>query len=179
MTFFYLLEQHPQTLERLPDGLFYTKDWSQSYIVPVPYRCAPVWCEYTGDFTNEGHSWTNRISGRVHTTHPLGLKELDGSFFDGFYEITQIEGLTFDEEEAWCPNINQKIHVEKTDSKSIWNPFFQRYDRRCNNLNCNKVKIEMESSPDRGSYLYLDMFTQCPHLFSDVYCVCDMRDPFS
>jgi hypothetical protein len=177
MTFFFLPKQHPLTLKDLPDGLFYTKDWVQSSIVQIPPRCAPVWCAYTGDWTDGGHSWTNPISGRVYETHPLGLTKQDGSFFDGFYEITAIEGLTFKVGEAWCSDTNQKIRVEKTDVRSIWNPFFQRYDPPCDCwLNRGKVKKEISSSSDRGSYMYFDKFTQCPHLFFDVYCNCGMRD---
>ena len=119
--FFYLQKQHPQTLESLPNGRFYTKD--NSNIVQVPHGCAPVWCPYNGD-SSDDHYWTNPISGRVHETHPLGLTTSDSSFFEGFYEITAIEGLTFSEGEAWDPDKNSKIPVEKTDPRSIWNPFF-------------------------------------------------------
>ena len=177
MTFFFLLKQHHLTPEELPDGRYYTKDCSKdgSYTVQVPNGCAPVLCEYTGDLF-EYHSWTNPISGRVYEkTHPLGLTKQDGSFFDGFYEITAIEGLTFKVGEAWCHDTNQKIHVEKTDAQSVWNPFFQWYDPQCKCGN-GKAKKEIESSSDRGSYLYFGMFTQCPHLFFDVYCNCGMRD---
>lgn len=179
MTFFFLPEQHHLTLEVLPDGQFYTRDWSQSYTVQVPYRCAPVWCEYTGDWTDEGHSWTNPISGQVRETHPLGLTISDSSFYDGFYEITTIKGLTFEEGESWCPDTSAKIHVEKTDARSIWNPFFQRYDQSCNkHFSCKGVKKEMESSSDRGSYLYLDMFTLRRALFLNVYCECGLKDSY-
>jgi hypothetical protein len=174
MTFFFLPKQHPLTLKTLPDCRYYTKD-SSGFDTQVPYGCAPVWCEYTGDLID--HSWTNPMSGRVHETHPLGLTIRDSSFTDGFYEITAIEGLTFGEGEAWCPDTNQKIHVEKTDQQSIWNPFFQRYDPPCeNSWQCKGVKKEMESSSGRRSYLYLDRFTQCKHLFVEVYCKCGMRD---
>jgi len=178
MTFFFLPEQHPLTLESLPDGRFYTKDWFKSYTVQVPYGCAPVWCEYTGYWTDKSHFWTNPISGQVHTTHPLGLRFiLDNSFTDGFYEITPIKGLTFGEGKAWCPDTNSKIPVEKTDRRSVWNPFFQRYDPPCeNSWQCKGVQKEMESSSDCGSYLYLDMFTQCRDLFFKVYCNCGMRN---
>jgi hypothetical protein len=173
--FFYLPNQHPLTLETLPDGRFYRKDWS--YIVQVPHCCAPVWCAYTGDLTDEGYSWTNQISCKVYETHPLCLTTSDDSFFEGFYEITPIEGLTFCEGEVWCPDTNTKIHIEKTDPMSIWNPFFQRYDPQCvNTWQCKNVKKEMSSSSDCGSYLYFDMFIDCQHLFFDVYCNCGMRD---
>jgi len=176
MTFFFLPKQHPLTLDSLPDGRYYTKDDWASFIVKVPNDCAPVWCEYNGDWTNEGHYWENPISGRVHTTHPLGLTTSDSSFFDGFYEITAIEGRTFSEGEAWDPDKNSKIPVEKTDPRSIWNPFFQRYDQSCNkHFSCKGVKKEMESSSDCGRYLYLDMFTECRELFFEVYCQCGLN----
>ena len=175
MPFIFLPKQHPLTLKTLPDCRYYTKDSSGFDTVQVPYGCAPVSCEYTGDWIN--HSWTNQMSGRVHETHPLGLTIRDSSFIDRFYEITAIEGLTFGEGEAWCPDTNQKIHVEKTDQQSIWNLFFQRYDLACENYwKCKGVKKEMKSSSGRGSYLYLDRFIQCPKLFFDVYCNCGMRD---
>jgi len=144
MTFFFLPNKHPQILEDLPyGGLFYTKGWSQSSIVQIPPRCAPVWCEYTEDWMkDEGHSWTNPISGQVYETHPLNLTKQDDSFYDGFYEITEIEGLTFEEGESWCPDTNQKIRVEKTEQQSIWNPFFKRYDPPC-----NENKWVCDSSP--------------------------------
>ena len=175
MTFIYLSNQHPLTLETFPDGRFYPKDWS--YTVDVPYSCAPVWCAYSGDLTDEIHSWTNPISGQVYKTHPLGLTTCDSSFYGGFYEITAIKGLTFEEGESWCPDTSAKIHVEKTDARSIWNPFFQRYDQSCNkHFLCKGVQKEMESSSDCGSCLYFDMFTKCRHLFFEVYCDCGMRD---
>jgi hypothetical protein len=140
---FYLPNNHPEILDLDLHVYFYTKDWSQSSIVQVPPHCAPVCCEYTGDLTDGGHSWTNPISGQVYyETHPFGLTKQDGSFYDGFYEITEIQGLTFKEGESWCPDTNQKIHVVKTDGLSIWNPFFQRYDQPC-----NENKWECDSSP--------------------------------
>ncbi len=115
------------------------------------------------------------MSGRVHKTHPLGLTTKDTSFYEGFYEITTIDGLTFREGEAWCPDTNAKIHVDKIDPKSIWNPFLQRYDPACN-CSSGKVIKEMSSSSDIGRYLYLDMFNQCKELFFDVYCICGLRN---
>ena len=171
--FFYLPNQHPLTLETLPDGRFYPKDWS--YIVDVPHGCAPVWCAYSGDLTDESHSWTNPISGKVYETHPLGLTTCDTSFFEGFYEIIAIEGLTFGEGEAWCPDTNTKIHVRKLTLRSVWNPFFQRYDPPCK-CGSDKVEKEMESSSDFGSYKYVDRFSGCKSLFFHVYCNCGMRD---
>lgn len=169
MTFFFLPNQHPLTLETLPDGRFYPKDWS--YIVQVPHCCAPGWCEYTGDFTNEGHSWTNPISGQVHTTHPLGFTvNSDNSFFEGFYEITPIEGLTFGEGEAWCPDTNTKIHIEKTDPMSIWNPFFQLYDQPCDRnideCHLNRIKYDFVNQSIH------EIFEKNMDLFTNVYCQC-------
>jgi hypothetical protein len=175
MTFIFLPKKHHLSLENLPDGRYYTKDQLLGFVCQVPHGCAPVFCLYNGDWID--HSWTNPMSGRVHETHPLGLTTKDTSFYEGFYEITTIDGLTFREGDAWCPDTGAKIHVEKTDQQSIWNPFFQRYDPPCENYwQCKGVKKEMESSSDRGSYLYLDRFTQCKHLFVEVYCKCRMRD---
>ena len=162
--FFYLPNQHPLTLETLPDGRFYPKDWS--YIVDVPHGCAPVWCAYSGDLTDESHSWTNPISGKVYETHPLGLTTCDTSFFEGFYEIIAIEGLTFGEGEAWCPDTNQKIRVEKTEPRSIWNPFFKRYDPPCHR--CNPRRIKYDFVNESFHEIFLDHMT----IFYEVYCAC-------
>ena len=170
MTFFFLPKQHPQTLESLPDGRFCTNECSRSYIVEVPHGCAPVWCEYTGNWTKEDHSWTNPISGQVHTTHPLDFQRKSCLFFDNFVEITQIKGLTFGEGEAWCPDTNQKIHIEKTDQMSIWNPFFQRYDEPCpkNNSECVRNRIHY----DFVEHNIHEMFKDNMSLFFKVYCPC-------
>lgn len=169
MTFFFLPKQHPRTLEDLPNGRFYTNYWD--YIVPVPHGCAPVWYEYTGDWTDEGHSWTNQMSDQVHTTHPLYFTvNSDNSFFEGFYEITPIEGLTFGEGEAWCPDTNQKIHIEKMDVRSIWNPFFQRYGQYCDRdtYGCNPHRIKYDYENDSFDEIFTDNMDQ----FFEVYCVC-------
>jgi len=168
MTFFFLPKQHHLTLASLPDGRFYTKDWLLSYIVQVQNGCAPVWCEYTGDWTD--NSWTNPISGLVYEKHPLGLTKSDGAFFDGFYEITEIKGLTFGEGDAWCPDTNQKIRVEKTDAQSVWNPFFQRYDPPCDRdtVECcsNRIKYDFVNESFDG------IFTNNMTIFYEVYCTC-------
>jgi len=170
MPFIFLSEQHPLTPKELIDGLFCTKDWSRSYIVKVPHGCAPVWCEYNGDYTDKGHSWTNPISGQVHTTHPLGLTERNGSFFDEFYEIATIEGLTFGEGEAWDPDTNSKFSVEKTDPLYIWNPFFQRYDPPCDNnyRYCEPFRIKY----DFANESFDEIFEKNMKLFTNVYCQC-------
>lgn len=176
MKFFFLQIQHSLTLERLPDGRFYPIDNSSAVKVLLPHGCAPVKCFYSGDFF-ENHSWTNSFTGQVfEKNHPLNLEVSDSTFYNDFYEITPID-LTFGEGESWCHDTNQKIHVEKTDPRSIWNPFFQRYDPPCDCwLNRGKVKKEISSSSGRGSYMYFDMFTECRHLFFEIYCNCGMRD---
>ena len=120
--------------------------------------------------TLEYHSWTNPISGWVYETHPLSLTKKDGSFFEGFYEITPIEGLTFGEGEAWCPDTNQKIHVEKTDAQSVWNPFFQRYDPPCDRdeHDCDSNRIKYVVTPE----LVHEIFKEDIDLFTKVYCPC-------
>jgi len=167
----------PLTLETLPDGRFYPIDDSPAVKVLIPHCCAPVKCIYSGDFFKR-HSWTNTFTNQViEDNHPLNLEVSDGTFYDSFYEITKIKCLTFGEGEAWCSDTNQKICVKKTDVRSIWNPFFQRYDQPCDCLlNRGKVKKEISSSSGRGSYMYFDKFTHCPELFFEVYCNCGMRD---
>jgi len=165
----------PLTLETLPDGRFYPIDDSSAVTVLLPDSCVPVKCFYSGDYFE--HSWTNPITGEIFETHSLNLEASDRTFYDGFYEITKIKSLTFGEGEAWCSDTNQKIPVEKTDVRYIWNPFFQRYDQPCDCwLNRGKVKKEISSSSGRGSYMYFDKFTHCPDLFFEVYCNCGMRD---
>ena len=164
MTFFFLQQQHHLTLDSLPDGRFYERD--NYNIVQVHHSCAPVWCEYTCDWADGSHSWTNPISRQVHTTHPLGLTTSDCSFFEGFYEITAIEGLTFGEGEAWCPDTNSKIPVEKTDPRSIWNPFFQRYDPPCHRCILRRIKYDFVN--ESFHEIFLDDMT----IFYEVYCEC-------
>ena len=165
MTFFFLPEQHHLTLEVLPDGRFYMKGYF--YIVKVHYGCAPVWCEYTGNWADGSHSWTNPISHQVHDTHPLGLNFIeDNSFTYGFYEITEIKGLTFGEGEAWCPDTNQKIRVEKTEPRSIWNPFLKRYDPPCHRCNPHRIKYDFVN--ESFHEIFLDDMT----IFYEVYCAC-------
>lgn len=167
MTFFFLPKQHPLRPETLPDGRFYTKDWS--YTVQVPHGCVPVWCAH--DFSSEDPSWTNPISGRVYETYPLGFTwKSDNSFFDGFYEITSIEDRTFGEGESWCPDTNAMIRVEKTDAKSVWNPFFQRYDPPCDRdtYDCDPHRIEY----DFVNESFHDFFTENMTIFYEVYCTC-------
>ncbi len=177
MTFFFLTEQHFMTLENLPDGRYYTKYLVDQFVYQVPHGCAPVWCSYSGDWHD--HSWTNTFTNQVfENNNPLGLTTKDTSFYEGFYEITTIDGLTFREGEAWCLDTNEKIHVDKIDPKSIWNPFFQRYDPACSNCSSGKAIKEMSSSSDFGSYLYLDMFIQCQELFFDVYCNCGLHNGY-
>lgn len=164
--FFYLLPQQQRPILRgLPDCQFYTKD--SSGIVPIHYSSAPVWCPY--DY-REDDSWTNPISYQVHKTHQLGLNEKDRSFFDGFYQITTIEGLTFGEGQAWDPDTNTKIDVEKTDQMSIWNPFFQRYDPPCDNncRNCEPFRIKY----DFVNESFHEIFKENMDVFTNVYCQC-------
>ena len=166
MTFFFLQQQHHLTLDSLPDGRFYERD--NSNIVQVHHSCAPVWCEYTGDWADGSHSWTNPISRQVHDTHPLGLKFIENnSFTDGFYEITEIKGLTFGEGEAWCPDTNSKIPVEKTDPRSIWNPFFQRYDPPCKCGQAHGTNYDFMNESFHEIFLD-DIMT----IFYEVYCKC-------
>jgi len=169
--YLYLPKPHLLKMEDLLDGRFYIKDQLLGSTLPVPNDCAPVFCEY--DWTDEGHSWKNPISGTVYTTHPLSLTEPDCFFFDGFYEITKIdEGLTFREGEAWCPDTNQKVHVEKTDPTSIWNPFFQRYDEQCNRHteDCDPLRIEYNSETEDFHRSFNGDMTQ----FLNVYCRCSI-----
>lgn len=166
MTFIYLPEQHPRTLYSLPDGRFYER--YNFNIVQVPHGCVPVWCSYSGDWVD--HSWTNPMSGLAHETNPLGLTTNDTSFYEGFYEMTAIDGITFREGEAWCPDTSAKIHLDKIDPKSIWNPFFQRYDPPCNGdpSVCDPTKINYDCW-DMVHQFFTggDMAT-----FTNIYCEC-------
>ena len=172
MPFFYLPKQHPLTLEQLPDGRFFTKEQSQEqYVYQVPFGCGPVWCEYTGDWSPEGDSWTNQITCQIHTKHSLDFTRKNSSFYEGFYEITQIEGLTFGEGEAWDPDTNEKVRVEKIVPTSVWNPFFQRYDQPCD-------RDEYECDPQHIKYDFVNesfdsiFNTDEKHMFFEVYCTC-------
>jgi hypothetical protein len=169
MPFFFLPEQHSLRVDSLPDGRYYTKGWNlYSNLIPVPHGCVPVWCAH--DFSSEDPSWTNPISGRVYKTHPLGLRMQDGSFFDEFYEISAIEGLTFGEGEAWRPDTNQKIRVEKTDAQSVWNPFFQRYDPPCDRdtYDCDPHRIKYDFVNESFHEIFIENMT----IFYEVYCTC-------
>jgi hypothetical protein len=91
----YLPEEHPFTLDQLEFGPFYPVNYLLTVV--VPHGCAPVLCEYTGDWSPEGHAWTNPISRQIYTKHPLNFTISGGSFYENLYEVTQIEGLTFGE----------------------------------------------------------------------------------
>ncbi len=160
----------PEQSRMKPDECcqFYMND-NFSYL-PVHYYHVPVLCIY--NFNSEYDSWTNPISHQVHTTHPLGLTRQDGSFTDGFYEITRIEGLTFGEGEAWCHDTNQKIHVEKTDQRSIWNPFFQRYDPPCKCGELHRINYDFENNT------YHVLFDEIMNEFEKVYCAGCFRCEF-
>ena len=164
---FYLPQQHPLTLDSLPDGRYYTKN--HDCIVLIPPNCALFWCPYTGDFTDEDHSWTNPKSRLVHTTHPLGFTvNSDNSFFDGFYEITEIE-VTFGEGDKLCPDTNAMICVEKTDAQSVWNPFFQRYDPPCDRdtCDCELHRINYDFVNESFHKIFPNMT-----IFYEFYCKC-------
>jgi hypothetical protein len=169
MTFFFLPKYHPITVEDLQDGIFYIPDQLLGLVCPVPNDHAPVWCEYIG-FTTGHDSWKNPISGKIYETHPLGLTERDSSFFEGFYELTQIEGLNFREGEAWCFKTNSQVMVEKPDPMSVWNPFLQQYDQPCD-------RNERDCDSERIAYNFLtnkihELFTHNMDQFFEVYCQC-------
>jgi len=171
---FFLPEKYSLTLEQLESGPFYPMDYSNTVL--VPYGCVPVWCPNTGDFTKEGNSYTNLVTGQIHTKNPFGFRKGDCSFFDGFYETTQIEGLTFGEGEAWDLDTNKKVRVEKMVPTSLWNPFFQRYDPPCNRdeHECNPLRIKY-NYVDESFHTYL-FDTNQKDLFFEVYdtcCICD------
>ena len=177
MIFFFLQKQHPLKRKDL-DSRFYTK--SCSITVLVPYGYAPVSCAYTGDWTNEGHSWRNPISWKFYTTHPLGLTETDGSFFEDFYELTKINALIgkkgrenwiFRKGERWSPETNEiSFPFIFPDLKLVWNPFYQRYDPPCNRNehDCDvipKIKCDTRESVH-------EIFEKDIDLFTTVYCPC-------
>lgn len=179
MTFIFLPREHHLTRrEGLPDGRYYTKDQLPSSIL-VPYAYVPVWCPYTD---NEDHvSWRNPITAETYKTHPLGLTEKDTAFFDGFYELTRFNDdlstelknekqWTFGEGMAWCFETNALDVVRKTDPTSIWNPFFQRYDKQCrlHTEDCEPLRIEYDSKNEDFHSSFNGDMTQ----FLKVYCPC-------
>lgn len=161
----YLSKEHPVRLDQLKVGPFYQVNCLSTVV--VPYSCAPVWCEYTGDWIGpEGDSWTNPITGQIHTTHPLDFTRRNGSFYEGFWEVTQIEGLTLGEGEAWDPDTNKKVRIEKIVPTSVWNPFFQRYDPPCN---CDPQRIKYDHLNESFHIYFLGNQTD---IFFNVYCTC-------
>jgi hypothetical protein len=169
MTFFYLQTQNSITLSTLPHGRYYTKEQVDSGVYPVPFRSVPCWCSYIGNYVDV-HNWTNSMSNQIYVKHPLGLTVADNSFLEGFYEITETEGLTFGEGEAWCPDTNQKIRVKKTDVRSIWNPYFQKYDQPCdrNEHDCELHRIKYDFSKNSFHEFFSDDIEE----FFTYYCRC-------
>ncbi len=185
MTFFFLPKQHPLTRSKgLAIDQYYTKDQLIGSRIPVPYGYVPVWCQsyyFTGsDF------WRNPLTNYTYNDHPLGLTERETGYSDGFYEMTSIieieefNGLstelnkgqqwTFREGHAWCFETNTVIVVEKTDPTSIWNPFFQRYDKQCCRTpdSCEPLRIEYDSEKEDFHSSFNGDMTQ----FLGVYCRC-------
>jgi hypothetical protein len=160
----YLPEKHPFTLDQLEFGPFYPVNYSST--VEVPHGYAPVLCEYTGDWSPEGHAWTNPISGQIYTKHPLNFPMGGSSFYETLYEVTKIEGLTFGEGEAWDPDTNEKVRIEKIVPTSVWNPFFQRYDPPCN---CDPQRIEYDYVNDSFHIYFLG---NQKDMFFNIYCTC-------
>jgi hypothetical protein len=178
--FFYLPEQHHHILKTFPHGQFYTMD--NSGTIPIPFGCAPVFCRSIGDWTDDDRTWVNPFTLNTYTIHPLNVTIKDASFFDeGFYEITPIEGLTFDEGEAWNPNKGErgeKIRVEKTDPNSIWDPYFKRYSPPCQNKIHKNRPNRIKYHPDDGHHALMCpdvlMCPECRALFVETYCRCNL-----
>ena len=105
----------------------------------IPYGYALVLITYNG--TEKGHAWKNPYRRKEYNEHPLGLKDTDGSFFEDFYELTKIKALIghtgrekwlFREGEIWCVDTyTMSFPIMKSDPKSVWNFFEQRYDQPC------------------------------------------------
>lgn len=178
MIFFFLQKQHPLTRKDL-DSRFYTK--SCSITVIVPYSYAPVSCEYIGDRKNKSHSWRNPISGNFYTTHPLGLTETDGSFFEDFYELTKINALIgkkgrenwiFRKGERWSPETNEiSFPFIFSDPKLVWNPFSQRYDPPCNRNEHDCDVLIPKIAYDTHESVH-EIFEEDIGLLTEVYCPC-------
>jgi len=169
MPFFYLQTQNSITVSTLRHGRYYTEDQLDSGIYPVPFQSLPYWCRYTGNH-NDVHNWTHPTSGQIYETHPLGLTVADNSFLDGFYEITETEGLTFGEGEAQCLITNKKIRIEKTDRTSVWIPFFQKYDQPCDR---NESDCELHRSKyDFSKNSFHEFFSDDMKEFFKYYCRC-------
>jgi hypothetical protein len=169
MTFFYLQQPTRITVSTLRHGRYYTKDQVDSGVYPVPFRSVPYWYEYTGNY-DDVHNWKNPMSSQIYEKHPLGLTVADNSFFDGFYEIIETEGLTFGEGEAWCLKTNQPVRVEKTEPMSVWNPFFQKYDQPCdrNERDCELHRIKYDFSKNSFHEFFSDDIEE----FFTYYCRC-------
>jgi hypothetical protein len=168
--------------------IFYTNHDLVCETILIPYGYALVRCEYTGDYTEEGHRWKNPYHPKEYKNHPLGLKDGDNNFYEDFYEITKIKALLscparktwlFREGEVWSIETNTKsFPIVKTDPNSVWNFLEQRYDQPCNNngWSCDispRVSYSALVSDIRflGNSLH-EIFAEDMTLFFQVYCKC-------
>lgn len=169
MQVFYFKEgQSRINLENLPDGPFFSQR-NQHDIIQIPYGCGLVRCSQTGDDYIDDPEWTNPISGKIHHEHPFGEKFGD-TYFEWFYEITPIEGLTFEEGDVWDHETNTTVRVEKPEQNSVWNSFRQRWEPECTETwSCFKRRIKYDYHNENfDSYFPRDEL----HFFFEDYCDC-------
>jgi len=170
MKVFYFKEgQSRINLETLQDGRYYTeKSLLENYLINIPHKCEPVWCPFTWDYELEEDKWLNPVSGREYYEHPLGLTNGDGPFYEGFYEITYIEDLTFEEGDIWNHKTNKKDRVENPNIQTcIWNSFRRCYEPRCDECFEDRIK----HNPIEDTY-HTNFTPDEMHLYFEVYCRC-------
>ena len=147
----------------------------------VPYGYAFVKVIYSRDKKTNSHSWINPYRSKPYKYHRMGLKEeIDPSFFEDFYELTKIKALIerprrekwlFLEGEVWrVEESGMSFRIMKTDLRSVWNPFFQRYDEPCpeDNYECVRNRIHYNFM----EHNIHEMFKDNMSLFFEVYCPC-------
>jgi len=162
---FFLKEGQKLSMENLPDGPFFSQR-NEHNIIICPKKCRLVRCEYDGDYDKD-HQWKNPISGKIHRgEHPCGEKFGD-TYFEWFYEITPIEGLTFEEGDVWNHETNTTVRVEKPGRTSVWNSFRQRWEPECTDCLSSRIKYDLLNE---NFYFYFPSGEL--HFFLEVYCNC-------
>jgi len=162
---YFLRKGQGLSMENLPDGHFFTET-NHHYLIRIPYGCGLVRCDYDGDYDKD-HQWKNPISGKIHRgEHPCGEKFGDTSF-ERFYEITPIEGLTFEEGDVWDHETNTTVRVEKPGRTSVWNSFRQRWEPECTDCLSSRIKYDFFNENFDFYFPSGEL-----HFFLEVYCNC-------
>jgi hypothetical protein len=161
---YFLRKGQGLSMKNLPNGPFFSQR-NEHDIIQNPYECRLVRCNNTGDYDEP--KWTNPISGKIHRgEHPCGEKFGD-THFEWFYEITPIEGLTFEEGDVWDHETNTTVRVEKPERTSVWNSFRQRWEPQCTDCLSSRIKYDF-SNENFDSYFPSEEL----HFFFEVYCKC-------